>query len=327
MVPQTIRKTFAGIQDDLARLSDLVREIIFDYCAKNGYAYIGRLKTVESLAEKIETGRFAKWSDLDDMFACAIVIPTLSPEATVLAFLRSTFAEAETKLRGSSLKRPEEFRFDATRFIGRLVPPLADRGTKLMYTLKFEVQIRSAFEHAWQSATHSLYKGKSVTWKSQRLAAQLKAAVEQLDSLVQSFEASSQYIVEHRWPELEAKRAVVEKFSGFAADGLIPDVVLPKDWTRFSTNLYNLVRAGKGVNNYNVPTKVAESVDCIERELLKRGDVVPLSLSLLQFVFGVLSRDRLLVPPLNGYVPLVTDNLQLFYPETASFVSRFMIEA
>jgi ppGpp synthetase/RelA/SpoT-type nucleotidyltranferase len=86
------------------------------------------------------------------------------------------------------------FRFDCTRFIGRLRSP--DENTRSpIYDIPFEVQIKSAFEHAWSATTHLLtYKSSEVNWSKLRLTAQLKAAVEQLDTLVLSFEDATKYI-------------------------------------------------------------------------------------------------------------------------------------
>jgi ppGpp synthetase/RelA/SpoT-type nucleotidyltranferase len=35
-----------------------VRETMLNFCDSNGYALTSRIKTIESLADKIETGRF-----------------------------------------------------------------------------------------------------------------------------------------------------------------------------------------------------------------------------------------------------------------------------
>ncbi len=326
LVPHDIRSRYRGIESDLLILAEKVRDVIFNYCRNLGYAYVDRIKSVESLSEKIETGRFSSWSNLDDMFACAIIIPNLSLEQHVLEFLLSKFLTVNVRRRGSTRKKPEEFRFDATRYIGKLNSDLLGLGNELMLELKFEIQIRSAFEHAWQETSHSIYKGSSATWKTHRLVAQLKAAVEQLDSLVESFEMASTSIVEHEWPEVATKRQIVASFAGYAANGLIPEVVLPKDWTRFSSNLYKLILSSKGVNVHNVASKVEACMNCVQGELGRGSDAVPLSLSLLQFVFGVISRDKAILPPFGDYVPFVTENLMLFYPDVKKFVPIFSLD-
>ncbi len=51
-------------------VANRVKSALLNFCENKGYALTSRIKTIESLAEKIETGRFQKWSELDDLFAC-----------------------------------------------------------------------------------------------------------------------------------------------------------------------------------------------------------------------------------------------------------------
>ena len=84
IVPHRVSRRFRDVEPFLETVSATVRETVLGYCEKQGFAYVGRVKTLDSLAEKIETGRFGKWSDLDDLFGCAVVIPTLAEEDEVL---------------------------------------------------------------------------------------------------------------------------------------------------------------------------------------------------------------------------------------------------
>ena len=180
IVPASVLQKHKYVRPYLEKLGQHVRDVVGGYCDRKGYAYAGRAKSSESLAEKIETGRYAKWSDLDDLFACTIVIPTLTDEPEVLEFLRQAFTEDRLERRGSTLKDPAVFRFDTTRFIGCLGPSEIERNPVLA-TMKFEVQVRTAFEHAWSVTTHALtYKAGQVNWRHLRLAAQLRSAIEQL---------------------------------------------------------------------------------------------------------------------------------------------------
>lgn len=45
---------------------------MLNFCDNKGYALTSRIKAIESLAEKIETGRFKKWLELDDLFSCTV---------------------------------------------------------------------------------------------------------------------------------------------------------------------------------------------------------------------------------------------------------------
>jgi hypothetical protein len=95
-----------------------VKDQVFAFCDKQGFAFVGRSKTQESLTEKLETGRYGGWGDVDDLYACTIVIPALDREKEVRAFLATTYEQVSITTRGSTLKDPSVFRFDATRFVG-----------------------------------------------------------------------------------------------------------------------------------------------------------------------------------------------------------------
>ena len=51
---------------------------LMSYSMKNLYAYTSRIKELNSVCEKIETGRYIGWVDLDDFVGCVIIISNLS---------------------------------------------------------------------------------------------------------------------------------------------------------------------------------------------------------------------------------------------------------
>jgi ppGpp synthetase/RelA/SpoT-type nucleotidyltranferase len=323
IVPTSIRRKFALLDPTLEELEKRVRDTVGAYCYKSGFAYVGRRKTLESLAEKIETGRFASWSRLDDLYACAIIIPTLDHEESVLAFLAEAFSQIDMRKRGSTLKPPDAFRFDMTRFIARLRPTTPAESSEELFQTNFEIQVRSAFEHAWSVTTHAIYKSHSVTWKTERLAAQLKAAVEQLDSLVRGLETSSQRLVEHEWPDVTLRTRIVERFSDLATRQLVPDILIPKDWSRFASNLHGLIKAGTP-NRNKLAARVETAINHVEHTLTVAP--VPFTLSLFQFVFAVISREGTLELPLKDFSPLVTQELIEFCPEISRVDPVFLID-
>jgi ppGpp synthetase/RelA/SpoT-type nucleotidyltranferase len=323
IVPSAIRRKFSDAQPHLEVVSRRVRDTVLGYCEKCGFAYVGRSKTLESLAEKIETGRIAKWSDLDDMFGCSIVIPTLAKEAEVVGFLREAFLEINTRIRGSTLKSPDVFRFEATRFYGRLRGYTEADSLNPAYRITFEVQVRSAFEHAWSAATHALvYKSGQVNWKALRLASQLKAVVEQLDMLVLAFEDSSKFIVEHAWPEIAVRRAVVDRLSGMVQQKLIPEELAPKDWSRFADSFCALVRSSKWApRGWKAGDDfVIEALEDLTKEIQEVGPArIPRSISLFQFVFGFLAAQDIVEAPLDDFCPLLTEEFLEIFPEASRF--------
>lgn len=155
IIPPSIKRKFDFDEVYIKFVGNTVRDTISNYCDENEFASIHRFKKVESLAEKLESGRFEKWSDIEDTFGSAIIIPDLNYEKDVIEFLESTFLKVNIKKRGSTLKAPDVFRFDSTRFIGRLRPKDGILNPDI-YNLSFEIQIRTAFEHAWAVTTHSI---------------------------------------------------------------------------------------------------------------------------------------------------------------------------
>ena len=232
IVPGEVKQRFMLHKALVSELGKEVRETVLRFCEENGYAYLGRQKTIESLSEKLESGRFMCWSDIDDLFACTVVIPTLQHEESVIEFMRSTFNEHQLRKRGSSKKAPDVFRFDSTRFIGKLKPFPGMDATPIQQ-LSFEVQIKSSFDHAWAVATHDLvYKSGEINWKRLRLAGQMKAVVEQLDALSLAFDTATDYITESQWEEVELKKKIAQYFDDRITDERIPAESKPKDLSR-----------------------------------------------------------------------------------------------
>src|SRR3989442_9634157 len=232
IIPPILIQKYGVYQLIVNLTSEKAKETLLNYCDQNGYAFVSRIKTIESLAEKIETGRFKNWSQLDDLFACAIIIPTLSQENEVSDFCRSAFNFKRMIKRDQVKKAPDVFRFDSPRIYVQLLKPNGLEITEYpsIYDVTFEIQIRTAFEHAWIVATHALvYKGSDIDWRRQRLAAQIKATVEQLDILILSFEHAFPHILENPWPETKAKQKISTSMKRLIEQDHIPSECLPKD--------------------------------------------------------------------------------------------------
>lgn len=325
IIPPRIANKHSNVRPYIEAIKPRVREVLTDYCEGKGYAFLSRIKTIDSIAEKIETGRYQSWSDLDDLFACTIIIPSLLEEEQVIQYLESVFEKVALRKRGTTLKSPDVFRFDATRFIGRLILPAhLDKPTPV-HQIQFEVQIRTAFEHAWSIATHALtYKGEKIDWRLLRLTAQMKAAVEQLDYLILGFEESAQLIQEQTWPEVEARRTIAEFFKHKVQEGAIPDELTPKDWTRFSDNFFNLLRSSSWADGKRPERIIREGLEKIELALgMLSPASVPRSISLLQISLGILTDAGLMAPPLRRFYPLITPELETLYPSVKNYSSFF----
>ena len=325
IIASSTRQRYSLLQPHLQYVQAQVRQTLAGFADSRGWAVLTRVKALESVSEKIETGRFAHWKDLDDLVAGTLVVPTLAQEPEALAFLREVFVELRSSLRGSSRKPPDVFRFDNTRFIGHLTPH-ADISTfaELPYQIPFEIQIRTAFEHAWSVATPSLaYKSEYVSWERARLTAQLKATVEQLDVLIVGFEETTEKIFKSAWPEIDAKSDITAFFKGHFTAGSLPVELKPKDWTRFSDNVYRMVSSAKTCQNKR-PDQIAGLInESMTRVIEKEGELIPRSISLAQYIFASMVVSGSIRGPFHKYVPLITSELEDLYSEMKGISGRF----
>ncbi len=297
IVPTGLRTVYNHWFPVLKHVRDTVEDTLCPFCNKEGFIFVGRLKTVESVAEKVESGRFARWQDLDDLYACTVAVPLSGDENRVSRFVERVFRIQQIKSRDTQSKPPDSFRFDSTRVIARLrTPPGGEPETESSASaIDFEVQIKSIFDFAWAKTTHALvYKSDLVDWKRSRLASHLKAATEQIDFLISGFERASELVPDGRWPELDDKAEIRRFFSDQVEKGCIPPEVAPKDWSRFADNFYRAVRALEGIPPSAIGSRplvaLEKAFGILDREFQLVGlDRFPRSLSLFQFVVGLLA--------------------------------------
>src|SRR2546429_481970 len=101
------------------------------------------------------------------------------------------------------------------------------------------------------------------------------------------------------------------------------DDVLQPISMRLGDNDFAMVRSSpwsKGKRPNDIAEDVSRHMDP-EIALLGR-ERIPLSISLLQFVFGALCKDGVIAVPLDRYCPLITPELEILYPVKA-FKLRF----
>jgi ppGpp synthetase/RelA/SpoT-type nucleotidyltranferase len=329
IVPATIAQRYSLGRPHFEFVASRVRETVLSYCEKNGFAFVGRIKDVESVAEKLETGRFSKWSDIDDFYGCTIVVPTLKEEGGVVEFLKDVFQVVEIKFRGVTKKNPQIFRFDASGFIGKLKPRDSLDEATPSYQIAFEVQVCTAFEHAWATTTRSIaYKSDAVDWRRIRLAAQMKAAVEQLDGVIISFDALAPSIASHDWPETNAKALLEKGMNELIKDGFVPREVEPLSWMRFCESLWVVVQGSIGRRQQDQEAAASAALEAISSSAKTLGkDRFPRSITLLQFCLGELAKADMIARPIHRYVPLITLELRALYPSVEKLGDSFNLDA
>ena len=321
--PSILERKYNEYQPFTSEVAKRVKETLLNFCDRRGYAFTSRIKSIESLAEKIETGRFKQWSDLDDLFACTIIIPTLSHEQEVLGFCRNTFQIIRIVKRGQNKKSPDTFKFDSTRVYARLNQNKdLTTSTLNIYQITFEIQIKSAFEHAWSVSTHDLvYKNAEVDWRKLRLASQIKATVEQLDMLILAFEKTSEFIQDNDYGEIKLKRYISTEASKLFETGKIPIELKPKDMSRFADNLYRLHISIKQEKN------IKKNINHITRKIQSiKKNKIPLSLSLFQYFFAILVEDEIINNFPEKYNWHITTEAISLFPALKDINSRFQYD-
>lgn len=286
-VPADVVAGFARLETAMDSVRAIVEETLRPFALDHRYVFFGRSKSAESLAEKFDSGRFPAWSAVEDYYACTIVVPTASHEADVIAHLGAVFDVIEVRSRDTRHKPPDVFRFDTTRVIGRLkAAPGLDRPTGVE-SLSFEVQIPSVFQYAWGVVTRDLtYKSDSNDWQRLRLVAQLKAAVEQIETVIGAFEATAGAVIPSGHKETDAKALCLEKFVAWYDEGLIPTTLKPYSWTKFAENIFALV------SSYSGRRRAPEALEALLTDVESRLRGAPLaeralSGSLFQLVVGL----------------------------------------
>lgn len=312
-VPNQVRNAFDQTHSLVEAVGEHVRQTLRPFAESQGYLYFDRLKTLESLSEKIETGRIERWSRIDDLFACTLVVPQASHEARVMRKLADCFTEYTVRSKGTAKKAPDVFRFDATRFYGKVSSLSAVSMPAGATDVIFEVQISTVFEYAWASVTHDLtYKGDTVDWRKQRLVAQLKASVEQIETVLNAFEEASGVVPQSDWPELDAKHNLMIFFQQLFDDKVLPDSIKPYSWRRFVDNVYALI-----VSYERNPSALSETVEALTSEISAywRGPsspVPPQSGSLFQLVEAHVAR-RETSGGLGKFVVVDSEELRTLY--------------
>lgn len=323
-VSTALRQRFEVALPHIEAVAHEVRATLLTFCEEKGYAFQSRIKSLDSLAEKIECGRYSIWWELDDLFACTVIIPTLNDEASVEKFCNSVFLLHSARRRGSPEKPFDVFRFDATRLYYRLRPRMGESESGVeKYRLLFEVQIKSAFDHAWSTATHHLtYKSAQIDWRRLRLSAQIKAVVEQLDVAILGFELMAPLIAENPDRRLQIRRDVGELFTRAVAEKKIPEESLPKDFSRFVENFCDMIRAAR-LSPENA-VSIARRILYIIAE--RDPGQFPRSLSLFQFCFAEASLNSLIGRTRDSYSVPITPELESLYPHLRGHTRGFALE-
>lgn len=179
-IAKVIRDIYENHLSRFARLEVEVKDLLKPKTEEKGWFFLSRVKTLESFALKIETGRVAKPDAMEDFVGGTIVVPTLSDVEKAEHLVYSLFDKHQRRPSddASTHKPAYSFVFDDLRLYVKRRPPSSGVDPENDGAV-FEVQIKTILQHAWSVATHDLiYKTDSVSWPRERIAFQVKAMLE-----------------------------------------------------------------------------------------------------------------------------------------------------
>ncbi len=179
-VAKPVRDIYYDQRPNYDLLASRVADILKVRSEEMGWFYISRVKSMESFAQKIETGRVKCPSAMEDFFACTLVVPTSDHVGLASNLIRAQFEVSYQRPQNvrKTHKPSSSFVFDDFRMYVKMKGIDVDRKRSLK-GIVFEVQIKTILQHAWAIATHDLiYKSASADWPLERIAYQIKAMLE-----------------------------------------------------------------------------------------------------------------------------------------------------
>ena len=178
-IPASMRALFEELSPRYSALMGQVDELVQSHKERRWH-YESRLKTEQSFALKLETGRELNPNQPEDFFACIIVVENQTRVKDAEEFARRLFSVVTRRPERSDYTPlpAHSFDFDDLRLYVSWQDDHAQKPTGLN-GLKFEFQIKTFLQHAWSVATHDLvYKTDDVNWATSRIAYQVKASLE-----------------------------------------------------------------------------------------------------------------------------------------------------
>jgi ppGpp synthetase/RelA/SpoT-type nucleotidyltranferase len=328
IVPTGLIAAYDQLQTPLRVLHTRAKQSLATLADANRFPMFGRIKSIESLLEKVEGGWFSNLSDIDDLVAFTLIVPTRRQAPDVIRHCKDAFDVLRIKEKSDYHRPPETFWFDSTRIAARLRPVPGDPAFELVPNqddqhsalgdITFEVQILTAFEHAWSTATHDFaYKSGRVDWNRLRLAWQLKATVEMLDTSIVSLEFLTEQSLRAKWSQLENSANLANVITHFIDTGMIPSEHHPKDMSRVCDNIARFVESISPPLSLNDACKIfSESiVQC------KLGPL-PLSLTLYQIFLVCICESDVTIHYISRPCHLTKEVMNLF-PKTRALQNRF----
>ncbi len=239
-IPTSIRLLYDELYEINKKLKVKVDERIISF-KEVRWHYESRLKSLESFTLKIETGRISKPIELEDFFACTLVVENKSSleKAENIVLSHFNLYDRRPPSEGYTSKDTHSFPFDDLRLYVRWKDDPMVRPTGIDGIL-FEVQIKTFLQHAWSIATHDLiYKSDSISWAKERIAYQIKAMLEHAEiSILEAEKLAASQVLNKKSERITDLLKIIELLKGLWS---MSD--LPKDMVRLASNVMSILKS------------------------------------------------------------------------------------
>jgi len=281
-IPGSVRTLYAEQRPRYDRLKDQVDARLRSLAARRNWHYESRVKTELSMALKLESGRVPDPKQVEDFFACTLVVRNLSEISDAETQIRALFDLKERRPRSADWthKCANAFPFDDLRlYVGwkddQALPPSGLAGTR------FEVQVKTFLQHAWGIATHDLiYKTDDVSWSRQRIAYQVKAMLEHAEVSIQEADrlAQTATLCKTQQDTQELAEIISVLKDNWDSD------LLPPDLSRLADNTRTVMRLAKA--------KIADLRSVLDQERHRHRGGLPANISPYAIVVQAMAWHR-----------------------------------
>ncbi|MBB1644951.1 hypothetical protein [Sphingobacterium sp. UME9] len=273
----------------------------------NRWHYESRVKQLESFATKFESGRFTKEKILEDLFACTVVVKNINDVKLCYKMIEDNFVIKTRRPNSDKFTHKDSFSFpfDDLRLYLTLKDDNTGKFDPIIYSLIFEIQVKTFLQHAWSIATHDLiYKTDRINWAKERIAYHVKASLEQAELTIDSFEVLSANNTINK-ENAEVQR--INEIIAYTEEIFVPER-LPKDKRRLANNIDILL------TNLNLNIKILRKI-ITQENLNGRGAAIQ-NLSPFQIIIkSIYQYDRAIIAKFLTEIHIETRYRLLVTPE------------
>lgn len=161
-----------------------------------GATFNSRIKSMESVYLKAQKENYKfPLKEIDDFLACEVIVLNLADIYKVKQRVIPFFEYEEGENQGSD--DPKSFAYNDTRLYLKLKDsPL--RPDKSVLEMKFELQIKTFLQFAWQKAGHDvIYKPKIISYGYERVFYQVKALLELADNILSQIDQAAKILTDN----------------------------------------------------------------------------------------------------------------------------------